>query len=578
MLKLMQTVRFVFILLFLGITACQRSESLKNEVEVRLSQNPESLNPVSYTSKDAMQLVNLLYQSLLTVDLADGKLKPLLATQLPEIKKEGAVTLYTYTLRSEAVWANNSPVTAADVAFTLKVLKSPLVNNEKVRPNYEFISDLRPDPSNPKKFTLVCQDYAPEQLFITGDFFILPEYLFDPEKLLRPFNLPQLAQDFEALTQNPNLQKFADRFNSADFTRNAKLLQGSAGYELKSWQTGQTLQFARKTDWWGNKLAKPISYLTANPEKINFRIIPDNAAALIALKNRQLDVWQNVPAPTFEKLQQDKNLVERFQFFSPQTYTFAYLGLNGRSPKLTDKRTRQALAHLLDQDAILKITQRNFAVKTIGPISPAAKMFYHSSLKPYAYNLIQAETLLKQAGWQKNGTVWERKTNGVTEQLSLQLSYNATASEMEGAALIFQQAAAKIGIPVTLQPLEGSVLSKNLKQGNFELFLRTMTGNPFIYNFQPILHTSAAAPEGINYTGFGTPESDKIIEALYEAQDETEKAQLLKRLQEILHEESNLVFLFFLQDRIVVRKGFTNLKISGIKPGYDVSAFKTEAD
>ena len=149
---------------------------------------------------------------------------------------------------------------------------------------------------------------------------------------------------------------------------------------------------------------------------------------------------------------------------------------------------------------------------------------------------------------------------------------------MEGAGLILQQAAAKMGIPVTLQPLEGGVMSKNLKQGNFEACLRTMTGNPFIYNFQPILHTNSAGPDGLNYTNFGTPESDKIIEELYETNSEPEKTKLLKRLQEILHEESNLVFLYFLQDRIVVRNGFTNLKISGIKPGYDVSAFKQQPE
>ena len=150
MLKRMKTVRLILLLVIFGISACKRSQTAGNEVQVRLTQDPESLNPVSYTSKDAMQLVNLLYQSLLTVDLADGQLKPLLAARMPEIKQQDSVTFFTYTIRPEAVWANNTPVTAADVVFTLKVLKSPLVNNEKVRPNFEFISDIKPDPADPK--------------------------------------------------------------------------------------------------------------------------------------------------------------------------------------------------------------------------------------------------------------------------------------------------------------------------------------------------------------------------------------------------------------------------------------------
>ncbi len=575
--KLMKTVRLLLVLLLLfNIAACRRSQTAGNQVQVRLAQDPESLNPVSYTSKDAMQLVNLLYQSLLTVDLADGQLKPLLASQMPQVTQQDSLSFFTYTIRPEATWANGSPVTAADVAFTLKVLKSPLVNNEKVRPNFEFISDIRFDAANAKKFTLVCEGATPEHLLITGDFFILPAYLYDPQNLLKDFTLPQLTRDFEALTQNAKIRKFADSFNSADFTRNPKFLQGSAGYQLTQWQTGQTLQFTRKPDWWGNNISEPVSHLTASPEKITFRIIPDNAAALFALKNRQLDVWQNVPAPTFEQLKNDQQLAPEFQFFTPQTYTFTYLGFNARLPKFADKYTRQAIAHLLDLDAILKVTQHNFAVKTIGPVSPAAKNYYNRAIEPFTYNLEQTQTLLQKAGWQKNDRGWTRKTGNAAEPLSLQITYNGSAAEMEGAALILQQEAQKIGIPVTLQPLEGGVMSKALKQGNFEVFFRSMTGNPFTYNFQPILHTSSAGPDGLNYTAFGTPESDKIIAALYDVNSEPEKVKLLKRLQEILHEESNLVFLYFLQDRIAVREGFTNLKISGIKPGYDVSAFKAQ--
>jgi peptide/nickel transport system substrate-binding protein len=304
--------------------------------------------------------------------------------------------------------------------------------------------------------------------------------------------------------------------------------------------------------------------------------VPDNAAALVALKNGQLDVWQNVPATVFQQLRQDKTQSEKFQFFTPQTYSFVYLGLNGRSEKFRDPRTRRALALLVDLDAIIKTTQQNLAVKTVGPVSPADKRFYNSQIQPYNYNVTRATELLLLAGWQKNGSVWEKKSNGETMQLKLNLSYNASNSEYESIALIFQQAAAKAGIPVTLQPLENGVLSKDLKEGNFDCFIRSLTGNPFVFNFKPILHSESIGPEGLNYTGFGTPESDKLIEALYTSNSETEKAKMLKRLQEILHDESNLIFLFFQQDRIVVNKRFGNLKISGIKPGYDVSAFTVQ--
>ena len=219
-----------------------------------------------------------------------------------------------------------------------------------------------------------------------------------------------------------------------------------------------------------------------------------------------------------------------------------------------------------------------FATRTVGPIPPGNDQFYNKELKPYDYNLNQAAALLQAAGWVKNENGWQKKLNGEVVPLTINLNYKAGNTEFENIALVFQQAAAKLNIPVTVQPLEGKLLTKNLKSHNFELFIRSLSGNPFVYNFKPILHSESAAEGGMNYTGFGTPESDKLLDQINVTQDLPAKARLLKRLQQILHEQSNLIFLYFSTDRLAINKRFTNLKVSGIKPGYDVSAFELKAD
>ncbi len=111
------------------------------------------------------------------------------------------------------------------------------------------------------------------------------------------------------------------------------------------------------------------------------------------------------------------------------------------------------------------------------------------------------------------------------------------------------------------------------KTHNFEVTVRYYSGNPDVFNYKSILHTESAVLGGGNYTGFGTPQSDSLIDAINQAANTAQKAVLLRKFQEVVHEESNLIFLYFNIDRIAVHKRFTNLKISGIKPGYDVSAF-----
>ncbi|WP_237144062.1 ABC transporter substrate-binding protein [Pontibacter pamirensis] len=568
----MKNLRLLLVSLLVVLSCCSQPARAPEEVRVRLAVDPETLNPVSYSDAGALQIVNLLFQSLLSADLADDKIKPFLAAEMPQVERRDSVSLFTYQIREEATWTDGSPVTAADVAFTLKVLKAPLLNNEFLKPQVQFIRDIRIDASNPKRFTLVCAGYSPEMELLTGDYFILPAYLFDPEALLKPIEVAALSGGLSELENNENLKAFAAKFNSPGYGHSTAMLQGSGGYLLEEWANGQYLALKRKNDWWGNDIPD-AQHLTANPERISFQIIPDNTTALLALKNRQLDVLENIEAAEFDKIRNDEGFEEDYALYSPDAYEFVYAGLNTRSPKFSDKRTRQAIAHLLDVSSIIQVSQRNYATPTVGPVPPSVQEYYNSSLEPRGYNADKVTSLLSAAGWQKEQGEWYKTLNGQKEQLTIEVNYKAGSNTFETAAIIFQQRAAEVGIPVQVQGMENSLLSSNLKRHEYEMFFRSLSGNPFVFNFQPLFHTTFASEGGINVTGFGTPESDSVLDAINTAESPQEKAKLLKRLQEILHEEAAFISMYYRKDRLAVHRRFDNVKVSGLKPNYDVSAF-----
>src|SRR5690349_12131941 len=105
---------FFFLLLLLFVNACQAPGN-KGEVVVRAAADPETLNPIAFHSMNAGQIIGLLYQSLLTLDLQDKQLKPLLVEQLPAVQQEKDKSYFTYQLRKEAVWDDQKPITAQDV-------------------------------------------------------------------------------------------------------------------------------------------------------------------------------------------------------------------------------------------------------------------------------------------------------------------------------------------------------------------------------------------------------------------------------------------------------------------------------
>lgn len=308
-------------------------------------------------------------------------------------------------------------------------------------------------------------------------------------------------------------------------------------------------------------------------ERISFQVIPENTTALLALKNRQLDVLESIEATEFDRIRIDKEFQEDYALYTPDAYEFVYAGINSRLPKFSDRRTRQAIAHLLDVKSLIKVSEQNYATPTVGPVPPTVEEYYNDRLKPYDYNLRKASQLLTAAGWQKEPDGWFQDINGSREQLTVEVNYRAGSNSYENAAIIFQQSAAEIGIPVQVQAMESSLLNQKMKAHEFEMCFRSLSGNPFVLNFQPLLHSSFAAKGGMNITGFGTPESDSVLDAINKADTPEVKAKLLKRLQKILHEEAAFISLYYLKDRLAVHRRFGNLKISGLKPNYDVSAF-----
>ncbi|MDO1450323.1 ABC transporter substrate-binding protein [Rhodocytophaga aerolata] len=572
----MSEIRFILVLTFSLLTCCKHSTNAVQEVRVRLPQDPENINPITYTNTQGLQIINLLFQSLLYTSGTQATLEPLLAQSLPVVQRSDSTILITYRLRPQATWDNGKPVTGNDVDFSMKLIKCPGLNNEKLRMRYEAVQAVLTDSTDHSAVTFVCDKNTADPVRLTGALFILPLHIYDPDNLLKSFSLQKLTTHFDSLKTNNQIRAYAEWFGKESVHRQSQFLNGSGGYKVRDWQTGEHVILERKEKWWPATLADKPNYLTANPPRINFHIIPDNTTALRALTTNGVDVYSNIPATDFVNLMQDQNFRENYSTFTPETHDFTYIGINSRDEKFANRLTRQALAHLLDVPAFIKVTQKNFATRTIAPLKPDDP-FYNRQIRAYEYNPQKAVQLLKQAGWENINGQWKKFISEAAIPLEINLQYRAGNTEYENIALIFQQAAQQIGVPVDIQPVEGSTLTDNLRAHKFDMFIRGISGSPGEYDYKSILHTESAEVGGNNYPGFGTPESDKLIEAINDASNDTLKAQLLFRFQEILHTEANPIFLYTAKNRIAVNNRLTNTRLTTSKYGFDVSAFTFSA-
>jgi ABC-type transport system substrate-binding protein len=556
-----------------ALAACSSPTSTSTDaIRIRWSRDPETLDPLVIPNPNALEAINLLHCSLLTVDYTREKFVPWLAVALPTVQPSDSLTLVTYRLRPEARWDNGKSVLAGDIAFTLKLMNCPGLPNEAARAQYGFIESIQFDSASSHGFTLALRGNSAELIQSSGDYPILPEAALDPDGLLRSVTLRELRADTARTNpkRNPAITAFIRRYQAARRGNPMGNIPGCGAYTVKQWQSSRYLILQRKKHWWADEVKPRASQYQANPGVIDYEIIADDATALLALRRGDLDLYPMVPAKEFVRLKQTQS-AQNLRFYTAPSYEMLAAGFNMRRPEFNDALTRQALSYLFDVTGLIQASQQGMAEASASLISPHARLLYNDSLPLPQLDLSKCRSLLQQAGWHRQAQGWIRRVPGKPQQLlAPAFSYRAGNPAFEAAVLQFRTAAAQLGIPVTPRPTEASLLTKQLRAGEVQLYLQQLSGNPFVYNFAPILHSQSIGWG--NFTGFGTAASDQLIEAIAAESDSGRQAQLLRRFQRLLRQECPMVVLYFLQYRVAAAKPLSNLHISGLRPGYEAAA------
>ncbi len=543
-------------------------------VTVRLRAEADRLNPLLSYRAWAIHIMNFIFPTLLAYDPETTELAPVLVKSRPEIEpiNEGQFsggTKYTYELLDEAVWDNGSPLTAKDYEFTLKVLFNPHVAAEVYRQYLSLIRDVSLDATNPKKFTVLTDELYIKAEPVTG-FFILPEYVYDPEGMLKDYKVADLTDPAktEKHAADEKLKAFGEQFNSSKYSREKEYISGAGAYKLEEWIPGERIVIVKKENWWGDKLRDQNPMLTAYPKKMIFVPVTDPSTAISMLKDQSIDVMDAIPENQFMELKENELVNQHYNFFTPDVLGYYFLYLNMRIPKLEDKRVRRALAYLYDVDEVLNSVKLGYGIPIVGPVHPT-RSYYNKSLKPIKLDVEKARNLLKEAGWTDsngNGTV-DKNIDGELVEMNLQYMITTNNPTSNNIALIFKNEARKAGVNIEITPKEANVLREDVKKREFEIFSGGLNQDPIDDPMQ-VWHTSSDTPNGFNRFGFGNAETDQLIEQIRRTLDEEKRGKLFLRLQEIIYEEQPAIFMYATKDRVAIHNRFKGVKTSLVSPRY----------
>ena len=555
----------------------------KNEVYVHLSSDLDKINPITSTSANASLVERFLFYNLLESDPNTLGLTNVVAVARPTIEAiEREVfgemvngLAISYEIRPEATWDDGTPITAYDYEFALKVIKNPKVDCESLRPYLEFIFDIEIDENNPKKFTIFTKDqYILSESVSSG--YLYPKHIYDPEGLMDKFSLNELSNpaNFGELSGDLDIIKFAEQFNSEKYSRNPEFVVGCGPYRLKEWTTGQRVVLEKKADWWGEPFVGVETRFDNYPDKIVYEIIVDNTTAVTAMKDESIDVMHYIPSKDYVDLKENEDFKALFNLHEPIAPSYSYIGLNNKSPKLEDKKVRQALSMALDYETIKKVISYDLAERTVGPVHPN-KPHYNKDIPLYPYDLNQAKTLLDESGWlDKDGNgVREKEVDGKVIELNLEFLLPAGSESAENIALMLKNNMAKVGVNIDIVQKEWTVFLETVKAHEFEMSTMSWMMGPDLDDFKQIWHTDSYNG-GSNYVGFGNAYTDELIDKIRYELDEKKRTAMYLEFQEILHEEAPYIFMFTPKNKMAFHRRFDNAKPYLLRPGHFENEFK----
>lgn len=557
-----------------------------NEITIRFPSEPGGLNPIINIGDSYSGQVNRhIFQFLHVLDPHTGKLAPMLAKALPMVQQveEGpyAGTMsYTIEIREEAVWDDGEPVTAADVLFTYKSIFNPSVPAQRIRPYLNFIQNIEVDANNPKRFTVYSKiRYILSEEALVAAVPILPAHVFDPQGYMAGVTLSELldAEKLKKLEGDERLRAFADQFTGERFNRDTMSVLGSGPYKLLRWEAGQRIVLQKKENWWGDQLAESEPVLQAFPDQITYQIVRDQTAAATLVKGEELDIGYALDVQDFIDIRDNVRMQEIYNFYTPATIQYNLIYINMRKPILRDVNVRKALAHLMDVEAVIENAFQGMAMRITGPIHPE-KDHYNKALEPIQFSLDQAQALLTEAGWEDsngNGTL-DKIIDGKRAELKLDLLITSSQAA-ETVALLLKDQAAKVGFEIEPLVREFSSWREEMNARNYDLALGAMTNQPLLDDLAQLWHTDNDRPDGSNRTGFGTPETDELIETINQTLDKPQRDILYRRFQEVIYEEQPAIFLVSTQARVIVHKRFNSFA-SIVSPGYFPHMYALESD
>ncbi len=469
-----------------------------------------TVDPALVADEQNMELAGLLYSGLVRLDAGYHVVKDTAAHYTVSRDR----TTYTFSLRRDARFSNGDPVVAADFKFAIMRSLNPALKSPSA-PTY--LMDIKG-----------AYDYLTGKAkSVSGVRVVNAHEIAITARWPVPYFLMELAYPTSFALDEKRIGS-----NGAASTSWYANPVGSGPYRLKSWSGGSRMDLVVNKHYFGPKPA--VSHVT-----ISLASLP--ASDVYSYIAHNYDV---VALQTYDPTMLLEPGVR-------ETSTLAIDGvyMNMRRKPFDDRNVRRALIQSLNRVALVRSAMKGSATPFQGYV-PSGQPGYDPHLKPLPYNIKEATSELKAAGFEK-GKSFPSTTLYYPDDPSVALLAQSIAAAWHKNLKIKVNTAA-----LTLNTLFAKVQSNSLS-----LYLFGWSADyPDPHDWLTLQWESGALNNNVHYQN---PQFDRLVQAADVSQRPAVRSAKYNQAQQVLVSDAAWMPLFIPHRLVYVRPTVNNLSVTG---------------
>lgn len=292
-----------------------------------------------------------------------------------------------------------------------------------------------------------------------------------------------------------------------------QVMVGTGPFRYVDYVPNSVVTLERNPDYWEE--GKPYV------DGMEMQIIPDSTARTTALVTGTVDFIEYAPVQDLPIFEGDENI----QIAGDQNTNIRYMAVNVTREPFDQLEVRQAISMVIDREPIIDAAVFGGGTAT-NIVFPESYWAGFESEIPEP-DIEGARALLADAGY----------PDGFQTVIHSWAQYPF----LSNAAIVIQEQLRQIGIESELDFQENAIYLENYFSGNFDL---SVTGTSAYVDPNDVILANFGTGESNNGTGYSNPEVDELIAQGMEETDQDARAEIYRRIQEILLEDLPWINLF----------------------------------